>query len=177
MDTEFVEQEHAQEPDAKPITRLCALDSLFAASGTVDVKVTRVANGRRVEQKITLPIKSVDNELAESLARPFRPKVPTRRESKNGTWFTIVDEANQEYQDKLSEYNRLNSYVIAFLALDVDICDDSGRVVWSADNGIHDIQAARAAVKKMGLVDNQLVDILKAVRQLTAEVEEAQTSD
>ena len=177
MDTIYSDETAVQTNTTQPITRLCALDNIFAATGTVDVKVTRVANGRRLEQILTLPIKSVDNELAESLARPFRPKTPIRREMIAGAWKTVIDEANQEYQDKLNEYNRINSYIIAFLALDADICDNSGKVVWSANNETHDVAAARAAVKQMGLVDNQLVDILKAVRQLTAQVEETQTSD
>lgn len=156
-----------------PIERLCALDMLFAATGTVDVKVTR--KGR--EATITIPIQSVDNEQADALARPFRPKVPTRREMIGGAWKTIIDDQNQEYQDKLSEFNRISSYVVVFLALAVDICDEAGKVVWSADNTVHDLGAARAAVKRMGLVDTQLVTILRAVRDLTSVNEDAQTSD
>lgn len=156
-----------------PITRLCALDTLFAANGTVDIKVTR--SGK--ESIITLPIQSVDNEVADALARPYRPKPPTRPEMRNNVVRTIIDEANQDYQDKLAEFNRISSYIIVFLALAVDICDDTGKVVWSVDNQTHDVAAARAVVKKMGLVDNQLVSILRAVRDLTSVNEELQTSD
>ena len=41
---------------AKPITRLCALDNLFEATGTAEVKVTR----QGVESIITVPIQSVN---------------------------------------------------------------------------------------------------------------------
>lgn len=156
-----------------PITRLCALDSLFAATGTVDVKITRAGKS----SMLTLPIQSVDNELTEALAKKYRPKVPTRPEMKNNIIRTLIDEANQDYQDKLTEFNRIFSYIIVFLALNVDICDHTGKVVWSADNSMHDVEATRAAVKRMGLVDNQLVTILRAVRNLTSISEEVQTSD
>ena len=156
-----------------PLMRLCALDSLFAATGTVDVKITRGGKSSNV----TLPIQSVDNELADALAKKYRPQVPTRQSMKNNIIRTIIDDTNQEYQDKLAEFNRISSYIIVFLALAIDICDHTGNVVWSADNSTHDVEATRAAVKRMGLVDNQLVAILRAVRDLTAINEEVQTSD
>lgn len=146
------------------LTRLSALDDLFAATGTVEVKVTR--GGK--ETFVTLPIQSVDNEMVETLARPFRPKLPTKRDMINGQWRTILDEASQEYQDKLGDYNRLNSYIWAFCALAVDVVDEHGTVMWSADNSVHDVAGARATLKRMGFVDNQLITVMRAARNLTA---------
>ena len=71
MDTETFDQLQALTANgltaasSKPIERLSALDALFDATGTVDIKVTR--GGKQAT--ITLPIQSVDNELADALGR------------------------------------------------------------------------------------------------------------
>jgi hypothetical protein len=79
--------------------------------------------------------------------------------------------------DAVAKYNRLNSYCYVLCALLCDIEDKQGRVVWSADNTIHELEAAIAALRSMGIVDGQLVTVLNAVTALTQAVEEAQVSD
>lgn len=156
-----------------PVERLCALDNLFAATGEVKIKVTK---GKR-ETYITLPIQSVDNERVEAMARQYRPKLPTRREQIDGQWKTVINEADQSYQDRMAEFNRVTSYIWVFMALACDIVDESGTVVWSGNNEVRDLDRARAVVKKMGLVDTQLVEIMRAARNLTASIEEEQAQD
>ena len=152
-----------------PVTRLCALDALFTATGTVDVKV-----GVRT---IRLPIQSVDTEIIDAFVRPYRPVAPTRAQLENGRRVVIENQTDRTYQEKLAEYNRVWLLAVVFHGLAVDIEDTSGHVVWSADNAVHDLQATRLAAKKMGLVDNQLGDIVKAINDLTRFTEEAQGRD
>ena len=157
----------------KAIQRLSALDNLFEAEGIAQVKVTR---GKR-EVTLELPIQSIDNEVIETAAKPFRPKTPVRREMVQGKWVSVIDEQNQEYQDKMSEYNRVLSYLMIFHGLAIDILDEQGSVVWSADNTIQNFSEARRIARKMGLVDNHMVSIMRSIRQLTADVEEEQSRD
>src|SRR5262252_5808987 len=69
----------------KALVRISALDKLFEARGEATVKVGK--------QTLTLPIQSVDLEQVEALVRPYRPKVPVRRERINGTWTDVVNQA------------------------------------------------------------------------------------
>lgn len=159
--------------DTQVIQRLSVLDTLFEASGFAAIKVMK--HGQ--ERIWNLPIQSVDNEMVEALARPFRPKVPIKRELLAGKWTTVTNEFDLEYQDKLAEYNRAMSYLLVFCGMAVDICDEHQAVVWSADNQIRNLDEAKRIVKRMGLVDNHIVTIMRAIRELTAEVEETQASD
>jgi hypothetical protein len=158
---------------AKTLTRLSAMDDLFAATGTVDVKVTR---GNK-ETFVSIPIQSVDNEVVDALARPYRPKLPTRREMIDGQWKTVINEADPAYQDRIGEYNRINSYIWVFCALALDVVNEQGTLTWSRDNSVHDLEGTRAAMKRMGLVDNQLVAIMQAARNLTAITEGQQAGE
>ena len=164
-----------QPPEAPGDTlfRLSVLDKLFEASGFAEIKVTQ--GGK--ERIWKLPIQSVDNEMVESLARPFRPKTPVKRELVAGKWTSVVNEFDQEYQDKLAEYNRAMSYLLVFCGLSIDIVDEHQAVVWSADNQIRNLDEARRIVKKMGFVDNHLLTIMRAIRELTTEAEELQASE
>ena len=74
------------------------------------------------------------------------------------------------YQEEINQFNRLSSWVYTLVGIDLDIEDDAGNVVWSADNTIHDIDAARRVLTGMGLVDQQMVAILNAAQDLTAVV-------
>lgn len=155
------------------VQRLSILDTLFDASGFAELKVMKQGK----EHIWKLPIQSVDNEMVEALARPYRPKVPVKRELIAGKWTTVSNEFDQEYQDRLAEYNRAMSYLLVFCGLAIDIVDERQEVVWSADNQIRNLDEARRIVKKMGLVDNHIVSIMRAIRELTAEVEETQVSE
>jgi hypothetical protein len=152
-----------------PLTRLCALDRLFAATGTVEVKV-----GTRT---VIVPIRAVSNEDVEALMTEHRPVPPTRSQLENGKRIIIENQADPSYQGKLVEYNRLSSYAYVLLALDIDVLDAQEHVVWSADNRVHDLDNARQALKSMGLVDNQLVTILTAASALTRTEEGERVSD
>jgi hypothetical protein len=147
-----------------PITRLCALERLFEARGTVEVKV-----GART---LDIPIKAVSTEEVEALGKPFRPVPPTRSQLEQGKRIIVQDLANSDYQEKLADYNRLSSYIYVLLALDIDVLDEAQRVVWSADNSVHDVEAGRRVLKHMGIVDNQLITILNAAAALTRGQEE-----
>lgn len=155
------------------LTRLSALDQLFEATGTVTINVKRA--GR--DTPIVLPIQAVDSELMNAICRKYQPKIPKDRQKIEGMWTTIIDTANQEYQDKLGEYNRMQSYVLVLLALAVDVTDEHGQVVWSADNTVYDVEKARAVLRKMGFVDAQLLPIIRAVQDLTQVIEEQATQD
>ena len=152
-----------------PVTRLSALETLFTATGTVDVKVGI--------KTIRLPIQSVDTEIIDAFVKPYRPVAPTRAQLENGRRVVIENQADRAYQDKLAEYNRIWLLAVVFHGLAVDIVDNAGQVVWSADNSLHDLQATRQVAKRMGLVDNQLGDIVKAINDLTRFTEEAQGRD
>ena len=164
----------SQPPTAtQTLQRLSVLDKLFEANGFAEIKVTRGG-----QEKIwQLPIQSVDNEMVEALAKPYRPRPPTKREHINGKWTTIVNEFDQEYQDKLAEYNRAMSYILVFSGLAVDIVNENQEIVWSADNTVRNLDEARRVVKKMGLVDNHVVAIMRAIRELTVDVEETQAQE
>lgn len=151
-----------------PVTRLCALDRLFAAQGTVEVKA-----GART---IPLPIQAVDNELVEQL-NGAKPAPPTRSELRNGRTHVIVNETNPAYMKALDDYQRDFGYVYTLCALAVDVVDAHDQVVWSADNSVHDLPAAKDVLRRMGLVDNQRAAILNAALNLTRIVEEGQASD
>lgn len=152
-----------------PILKLSALDTLFAASGTAIVKVTR--HGQEVT--LELPIQSVDNEEVTGLAgNP--PRVP--RKPLGGGKFND-DVQDPDYQRALTEYNRKTLFLVACLGLALDVEDERQEVVWSADNSVRDLAKARLVLKRMGLVDNQLLAIVQAIRQLTQAVEEEASSD
>lgn len=156
-------------PEIAPLARLCAIDTLFTAQGTVNIKV-----GQRI---VTLPVQSVDTEVIDAFVRAYRPVPPTRTQLENGRRVVIENQADRTYQEKLTEYNRIWLLAVAFHGLAIDIVDAMDHVVWSADNVVHDLPATRAAVKKMGLVDNQLSDIVKAINDLTKFADETQGRD
>ena len=153
-----------------PITKLSALDDLFAASGTAVVKVTRGNQERLLE----LPIQSVDiEEVNVIVGAP--PKIP--RVATGGNPKFAPDPENPEYVQKLQAYNRRYVMALACMGLAVDIEDKQGVVVWSADNKVHDLDKAQDALKAMGLVYNQVFAITRAISELTTIVEEEASSD
>ena len=160
--------EAGEKPSKLPVKKLTVVEAPFYSTGVAEVKVTR--GGK--EYVMEIPIRAVDLEAVEAFCRNMRPKVPTARDRVNGRWITILDEANHEYQQKLLDYQRILSRVWCLMAIDVDIEDESGNVVWSADNTVHDLNAAIKAMKKMGLVDSQFAAILRAARDLTQFSEE-----
>ncbi len=153
---------HASE--AIPVTALCALDKLFDATGTAQVRV-----GTKL---LAIPVQSVDLEFIEALCKPFRPRAPIRRENIAGKWETVKDVANEEYADKLTHYNMLYAHVTACCGMVLDIRNAHGDIVWSSDNAIHDVEQAIKALKSMGLVLNHIVSINRAINDLTAYVED-----
>mgnify|MGYP001568298153 CR=1 FL=1 len=151
------------------LTSLCALDRVFDATGIAEVKVG--------EKVLRLPIQAVDLEYVEALCKPFRPKVPTKRDMINGQWRTIIDDANEAYRDKLTTYNMLYAHATCCYGLAVDIMTARRDVVWSADNSVHDVEQAVKALKDMGLVLNQVISINRAINDLTALVQDQQLQD
>lgn len=167
-------QEHANgngatpAPHTGPVLRLCELDLRFDARGTVAVKVG--------DKYIELPIQSVDVEIVQAHSgKP--PKPPMFLERRDGQTTRVRDLADQRYLDELERYNRDQMYVWICMAIAVDICTRQGAVVWSADNTTHDLVAAKEALKGMGLVDNQLIAIFNAARELTNSVQEVRQAD
>ena len=141
-----------------PLTRLCALDTLFSATGTVEVKV-----GSRT---LTLPIQSVDVELVQAISgKP--PRAPMYQERRDGVMTRVRDFADPTYMEALEKYNRDQMLVWICLSLNLDICDRHGAVVWSADNSVHNLEGAKAALKEMGLNDAQGIAIFNGARALT----------
>lgn len=157
----------------KKLRRLCALDTFFRGSG---VAVLRFRQGGR-EVTYEIPIKSVDNEEADAIVKPYRPKPPIDREYINNKWVSVVNEAKPEYQDKLTEYNRRLSLVWILLGLDIDVVDAQGQVVWSADNTVKHFDQAREALKQMGIVDGQIIQMMQAIRNLTTDEREIQEGE
>lgn len=152
-----------------PLTRLSALDRLFEAHGEATVRC-----GAR---DLTLPIQSVDLEVVERFCRPYRPIPKISTALVNGRRETVAHLAEPEYQDKLADYNRKNSFVYVLCALLCEVTDKQGTVVWSADNSVHDIEGGIAVLKEMGIVDNQLLAVLTAASNLTRVVEEARVGE
>lgn len=149
-----------QASEAIPITALSALDKLFDASGTAEVRV-----GKKL---LAIPIQSVDLEFVEALCKPFRPRAPVKSDHIQGKWVTVQDLANVDYTDKLTHYNMLYAHVTACCGMTLDIRNANGEVVWSADNRVHDVEQAIKALKAMGLVLNHIVSINRAINGLTA---------
>lgn len=152
-----------------PLKRLSALDKLFEATGEVTVRC-----GVR---DITLPIQAVDLEMVESLCRPYRPQPKVVLGLENGVRTRTRDLTDPGYLDNLAIYNRTNSYVYVLCALLCEVTDKQGKVVWSADNSVHDVDGGMKALKDMGIVDNQLLAILTAASNLTRVVEEEQVGE
>jgi hypothetical protein len=170
METEFeVQPPQAANGHKKVLKRLSALDRVFEATGTVTIQCG--AN------QVTLEIQSVDLELVASICKPYLPKPKVHVELVNGKRTIVENRVDSEYQAQMDEYNRVQSYVFACCALMIDIEDKQGRVVWSADNSIHEVEAARRALKDSGMVDAQVVAILTAASNLTQAVEEQHLSD
>lgn len=143
---------------AAPLTRLCALDTLFSATGVVDVKVGA--------KTISIPIQSVDVEAVQALAgKPPRP--PMFQERRDGVTARVRDFADPTYMDSLEAYSRNQMLIWTLCALGIDVCNRQGAVVWSADNTVRDLPGAKVALKEMGLVDNQLLSVFTASRALT----------
>jgi hypothetical protein len=147
----------------KPLVRLCALDTLFNATGTVEVKV-----GSHTQ---IIPIQSVDAEEVQAImGKP--PRAPMFIHRVNNENQRVRDLANPQYTDELEVYTRTQMLVWICCAIAVDIVLKSGTLVWSADNSVRDIAGAKQALKEMGLVDNQLVTIFRAAQQLTEQAQE-----
>lgn len=161
--------ENGKKPKSAPITRLSALDRVFAATGEVTI--------RRGKETMLLPIQSFDFESVEALIKDRRPAPKVRSELVNNVRRIVVNEADPEYQQATMVYYRLQMVVSVLCALAVDITDKQGTLVWSADNSVHEIDAAVRALKDMGIVDNQLSAIFKAAQELTQTVEEQSVSD
>jgi len=149
---------------SKVITRISALDKIFESTGHVTIKC-----GNR---EITLPIQAVDLEFVTNLCKPYtaRPRISVALV--NGRREEVAHTQAADYLDAVDRYNRLQAFVYACCALNVDISDAAGAVVWSADNNTHDIEAARKALQAAGIVDAQLGAILTAANNLTQVVEE-----
>ena len=161
--------ESSQDTKSQPLRRLSALDRVFDAVGVAEVQ----CGARTLE----LPIHAVDMELVEGLIKPFRPKAPTLTELWNGKRVVKINEADETYQERMQEYNRLQTYVYCCCALALDIEDENGDVVWSCYNDVHNIEGAKKALKAMGIVDGQLLTITNAALALTRTQEEGQASD
>lgn len=159
----------ADQDARQPIKRLSALERVFDATGVAEIRCGA--------KTLELPIRAVDMELVEGIIKPYRPKPPTRDELRNGKRITLINEADERYQEQLAEYNRVQTYAYVCCALDLDIEDDKGDVVWSADNEVHNLEASKKALKSMGIVDGQLLTITSAALNLTRLQEEEQASD
>ncbi len=165
---EYSEEAIQHTNGSAPLTRLCALDTLFSATGFVDVKVG--------SHTIPVPIISVDIEVVQALAgKP--PRAPMFINRQNGVNERIRDVADPTYMDTLEAYNRNQMIIWVCLGIAADICDKTGKVVWSADNSIHDLAGAKAALHEMGMVDNQLLAVFQGIRRLTDSVSEARMGE
>jgi len=140
------------------------------ATGLARVKVTQ----GQVESILALPIKSVDIVDVQDLVAHLQPAVPTTREFNKQTkrWETLEKPYDPDYLKRQTEYTRALARAWVFMAVDLDVQDAEGRVVWSADNSVRHLSDTEAAYKAMGMTDSQLTDILAAVRKLTTLAEE-----
>ena len=155
------------------MSRLAVEDAPFGATGVAKVKVTKQGQVRT----LAIPIKSIALEDVEKVVAPLRPKVPTYRDNIKGKWVTVTNEADDAYQQRLVAYQKALSHAWVLMALDLDVVDGTGQVVWSRDNTVQHLDAAVKALKDMGLVDGQLVAIFRAVQELTQDVQEQTDSD
>lgn len=153
---------------ALPVSRLSVTDLPFRSTGIANVKIT--TGGK--ESLLPIPILSINLEEVELVVKHLRPKVPTYRDKIKGQWMTVLNEADDTYQQALQSYQKSLMYAWILMAMDVDVCDDHNEVVWSKDNTIQEFDRARTALKRMGLVDNQALAIFQAVQVLTRDVQE-----
>ena len=79
--------------------------------------------------------------------------------------------------DELNDYNQRQMLTWVCMAIDLDLCDEHGTVVWSRDNSKHDLEGARKALRALGMTDNQLAAIFKASRDLTDSTQEVRAQD
>jgi hypothetical protein len=151
-----------------PLTRLCALDTLFSATGTVEVKVG--------SKTIPIPIQSVDVEAVQALAgKP--PRAPMYQERRDGIMTRVRDVADPTYMDNLERHNRDTMTIWICSAIAIDIANKHGTVMWSADNTVHDLVGARVALKEMGLNDAQLLAVFNGCRALTDSAQQVISQD
>ena len=157
------------------LTRLCALDQLFEATGSVTIMVKR--GGK--DTPLTLPIQAVDSELMQAICKKYQPPIKKERIfiKETRTYEYVLDTVDPIYVEKMGEFNRIQSYVLVLLALAIDVVDEDGQVVWSADNTKYDVEKARAVLRKMGFVDAQLLPIIRAVQDLTQVIEDEAAQD
>lgn len=159
------------EPDTLvPVTRLAVADALFSSQGIAKIKATR--RGKPI--MLEIPIKSVDLDAVQQKVKALKPsqKLASKRDMIDGKWVTVHDPYNPEFLEKMDAYNTALANTWILMALEIDVVDAGGDVVWSADNTIAFYEQAVRALKAMGLVSNQLTALLHAVRHLTEIAEE-----
>ena len=177
MDTYEYEQNGTEQAELAPIpqriTRLSPLDTLFAASGTALVKVTKKGK----EEILELPIQSVDLEEVVAMVGP-EPRMPRRSDKgTDGKVIYVDDPQDANYRAAIFRHNLKFNRLIVCMGLAIDIEDGQGKVVWSADNATRNYEQADAVLRKMGIVHLQVNAINNAITALTQDTEARAVSD
>jgi hypothetical protein len=140
-------------------------EGLFRKTGTIRLRVPRRGQVRTV----VLPIQSVDNEPLHALTAPLRPLPPLAYlapHGKQGKRFRARLVGVPMHDEAVEQYNAIYTAVMVLCGLNLDIEDEHGRVVWSADNRVQDLDAARQVLTRIGLTELPLMQLRQALYAL-----------
>jgi hypothetical protein len=148
-----------------PVECLLELAWLWKKTGTVRLIVPR----RGQDTTVVLPIQSVDNELLDALTAPLRPKAPLVHAFAHGPRHRGRVDVDLAHEDAVEVYNMTYALVTVLCGVAVDLADEHDRVVWSADNSMHELDATRQVLQRMGMTTAQVLTLLQAIHTLTAQ--------
>lgn len=154
----------------------------FTCKGYANIKISYIDDkGSPATKNVQIPIKAVNQEDAQNYVEEKilkRPKAPYRRSNIDGKYVKEADLTDDRYNEELMAYNKAVAECWVLWAIDVDIKDDKGDVVWSANNIIKDYKKAMDVLtNSLHLVQMQFIDILRQVRTLAQFEEEQELED
>lgn len=176
--------------DAQVLTSLEGFT--FTSWGYCDLKITRGG----ITQKIRVPIKSIGiSDVTEALEQNaptppssfdlFKKDTPEARGINGGRHdvkIQVINEADQHYLALRRKHEREVGQLFVMYGLALDVKDENGEVVIQGSNiniptVITDRDKAIKALKRLGLSQTHYTELMTAIRNLTADVEEAEREE
>ena len=174
MEEEKEEKGEGGIPIGPPITSIVENGELFFSDGASMIKFTK--GGKEILRP--LPIRSIgiyelQEDLRKNQPRPPKKKVYIKAKSDEGkaaglvhdAWVNMLDEANDEYQDRLERYRLDAQWKTVIQALNVEFQRQGGEVIESAEE-------KQKILEKSGITMFQLSQIFNDVTKLTSRREE-----
>lgn len=162
----------------------------FFSWGTSEpLKVTRNGEVRFIQLKVkSVGVSEIIEEYQDKMPTPpassklFKKNTPEARQAgyNRDVLLQEINDADPEYQKMLRKHNNEASQMILLHGLAYDIKDESGRIVLQGSDvmrpsKIIDAQAALQALRRLGLSSEHFGSLVKSIRELTVEREEAET--